>query len=87
MLVREYCDATRWVLHTGQRDVGIQTQMAVPMLAGLSRLHLGQRDVGIQRGCCDSGQGRGKQTYENPPREVVPGGVGVSLGMVASSLG
>ena len=48
--MHEYCDATRGVLHLGQRDVGIQTQMAVPMLAGLSRLHPGQRDVGIQTG-------------------------------------
>ena len=29
MLVHEYCDATRWVLHLGQRDVGIQTGRGV----------------------------------------------------------
>ena len=73
MLVREYCDATRWVLHTGQRDVGIQTQMAVPMLAGLNRLHLGQRDVGIQTegGVVIQGKGGKADLRESTPRGCV----------------
>ena len=62
--MHEYCDATRGVLHLGQRDVGIQTG----------------------EGCCDLGK-RGEADLRESTPQVVPGGVGVSLGMVASSSG
>lgn len=50
----------------------------------------GQRDVGIWNSDGSASQFRvreGKQTCENPPREVVLGGADVSLGVVVSSLG